>query len=144
MTDRHLASFIARLTDEWAEAAALSIKSTMLQSGHALACNVRYKTDNTAKSTLHRIQVESCTSTFGSECFHPLQERMCQMFTGLPVFFPHRRNKDGTFDSVCLSCSTIVGYHKTQAELDELDKKHKCRPSVIPRYHAPNLPDTPN
>jgi hypothetical protein len=41
-------------------------------------------------------------------------------------FFPHRRNPDGSFTSICLSCCEPVASHKTEEELVELDKKHEC------------------
>ena len=37
-------------------------------------------------------------------------------------FFPHRRNPDGTFNSICLSCLETIAAHKTEEELKELDK----------------------
>lgn len=41
-------------------------------------------------------------------------------------FFPHRRNPDGTFNSICLCCLETVASHKTDEELKELDKQHVC------------------
>jgi hypothetical protein len=46
-------------------------------------------------------------------------------------FFPHRRNKDGSFDSICLKCFATVASHMTQEELKELDKTHVCTDSLL-------------
>jgi hypothetical protein len=41
-------------------------------------------------------------------------------------FFPHRLNKDGTYDSICLQCYATVANARTSAELEEYDVKHVC------------------
>ena len=46
-------------------------------------------------------------------------------------FFPHRRNQDGSFDSICLTCFVTVASHKTKEELKELDKNHVCANSLL-------------
>jgi hypothetical protein len=46
-------------------------------------------------------------------------------------FFPHRRNKDGTFDSICLKCFATVASHMTEEELKEQDKVHVCVSSIL-------------
>jgi hypothetical protein len=46
-------------------------------------------------------------------------------------FFPHRRNRDGSFDSICLKCFATIASHMTQEELDELDKNHTCMNSLL-------------
>ena len=59
------------------------------------------------------------------------------MLGELIVFFPHRRNKDGSFDSICLSCLATVARTNTEAELAEHDRSHICtrlRPKI---YSAP-------
>jgi hypothetical protein len=40
--------------------------------------------------------------------------------------FPHRRNRDGSFDSICLICFATVAHTRTEAELIELDAAHVC------------------
>ena len=47
-------------------------------------------------------------------------------------FFPHRRNKDGSLDSICLKCFATIGSQRTEAELTELDEAHVC--SSTPLY----------
>jgi hypothetical protein len=39
-------------------------------------------------------------------------------------FFPHRRNKDGSFNSICLKCFATIASHMTEEELKEFDKNH--------------------
>jgi len=41
-------------------------------------------------------------------------------------FYPHRRNKDGSYDSICLTCFLTVAFGKSETELTEFDKKHVC------------------
>jgi hypothetical protein len=49
----------------------------------------------------------------------------------LPPYYPHRRNKNGTFDSICLKCFGTVAANKTEDELAELDKRHVCSDSIL-------------
>jgi hypothetical protein len=46
-------------------------------------------------------------------------------------FFPHRRNPDGTFNSICLSCLETIAAHKTEEELKDLDKQHVCNATSL-------------
>ena len=46
-------------------------------------------------------------------------------------FFPHRRNKDGTFNSICLNCFATVASNMTEEELKEQDKEHVCVKSLL-------------
>jgi len=41
-------------------------------------------------------------------------------------FFPHRRNKDGTFNSNCLEYFATVASNMTEVELVHQDKNHVC------------------
>jgi hypothetical protein len=41
--------------------------------------------------------------------------------------YPHRRKKDGSYDSICLTCFVTVAFGKSEAELTEFDKKHICK-----------------
>jgi hypothetical protein len=45
--------------------------------------------------------------------------------------FPHRRNKDGSFDSICLKCFATVASRMTQDQLKEFDQKHVCANSAL-------------
>jgi len=47
------------------------------------------------------------------------------------AYFPHRRNRDGSFDSICLKCFATVASHKTEKELEAEDKGHVCISSAL-------------
>jgi hypothetical protein len=49
----------------------------------------------------------------------------------LITFYPHRRNRDGSFDSICFTCFATVVYAKSEAELVEYDRNHVCLPSTV-------------
>jgi hypothetical protein len=53
------------------------------------------------------------------------------MVLTLPTFFPHRRNKDGSFDSICLKCLLTVASTRVEEDLKPYDKYHVCNPSVL-------------
>jgi hypothetical protein len=42
------------------------------------------------------------------------------------TFYPHRINRDGTFDSICLTCFLTVAHAQTEAELLAYDREHVC------------------
>jgi hypothetical protein len=46
-------------------------------------------------------------------------------------FFPHRRNPDGSFDSICLSCLLTIASHKTEDELVLAEINHVCQTSLL-------------
>ena len=48
------------------------------------------------------------------------------MGTKLGVIYPHRRNRDGSFDSICLICLATVAAGRSEPELVELEKVHVC------------------
>jgi hypothetical protein len=45
----------------------------------------------------------------------------------LITFYPHRRNKDGTFDSICLKCFLTIAHTATEVELLAYDSEHICK-----------------
>jgi hypothetical protein len=47
------------------------------------------------------------------------------------TFYPHKRNKDGSYESVCMNCFQTVGTSQSEEELTELDKAHTCSPSPL-------------
>jgi hypothetical protein len=47
------------------------------------------------------------------------------------VFYPHRANKDGTFDSICLRCFATVARTREEAELVAYDASHVCDYSML-------------
>jgi hypothetical protein len=46
----------------------------------------------------------------------------------LIAFYPHRHNKDGSYDSICLTCFATVSTARTEPELVAHDIKHICEP----------------
>jgi hypothetical protein len=53
------------------------------------------------------------------------------MLGKLSVFYPHRRNKDGSFDSICLGCLETIARTATEAELTAHDITHKCNQAKV-------------
>jgi hypothetical protein len=47
----------------------------------------------------------------------------------LPPFFPHRRNRDGSFDSICLKCLLTIANERSEADLAKHDKSAILLPS---------------
>jgi hypothetical protein len=50
--------------------------------------------------------------------------------------FPHRRNRDGTFDSICGQCFQTVATKATEAELHVAEKDHECKGLELPSKHS--------
>jgi hypothetical protein len=46
-------------------------------------------------------------------------------------FYPHRRNRDGSYDSICLKCLATVARTTTEAELAPYDNIHECSPAMV-------------
>ena len=53
------------------------------------------------------------------------------MVLTLPAVFPHRQNRDGSFDSICLKCLLTIGNERIETELTRHERKHICNPSVL-------------
>jgi hypothetical protein len=47
------------------------------------------------------------------------------------IFFPHRRNRDGSFDSICVTCFATIASAQSDAALAVYDKKHLCDPGRL-------------
>jgi hypothetical protein len=45
--------------------------------------------------------------------------------------FPHRRDRDGLYDSICPNCFATVARSKPEAEMAELEKAHVCNTSYL-------------
>jgi hypothetical protein len=48
----------------------------------------------------------------------------------LPAF-PHRLNRDGSFDSICLTCLLTITNARMEAELATHEQNHVCDPSIL-------------
>jgi hypothetical protein len=63
------------------------------------------------------------------------------------LFYPHRHNMNGTYDSICLTCFATVATTLTEPELAVYDRRHICSQSLLserrlfkpPHSHWPNL-----
>jgi hypothetical protein len=53
------------------------------------------------------------------------------MVDKLIAYSPHRRNRDGSYDSICLSCFATIASGKSEAELWKDDRAHTCKPSTL-------------
>ena len=49
---------------------------------------------------------------------------------GDPALYAHRRNEEGSYDSICRTCFTTVVRSKSEAELAEHEKSHLFDPSL--------------
>ena len=47
---------------------------------------------------------------------------------GDPALYAHRRNEEGSYDSICRTCFATVARSKSEAELAEHEKSHLCDP----------------
>jgi len=53
------------------------------------------------------------------------------MATRTITFYPHRQNRDGSFDSVCLKCFATIANAKEVTELRSYETEHVCIPSML-------------
>jgi hypothetical protein len=51
--------------------------------------------------------------------------------------FPHRRNLDGTYDSICTLCFQTVATEGVESELLEAEKSHVCSTFDLGRITYP-------
>jgi hypothetical protein len=52
--------------------------------------------------------------------------------------YPHRRNNDGTWDSMCKNRFLAIAHGRTESELADSEKTHVCNSSFIAgRGHFP-------
>ena len=47
------------------------------------------------------------------------------------AIFPHRRNRDGSFDSICMTCFRTVATKYKETELNDAEKDHTCERSAV-------------
>jgi hypothetical protein len=59
----------------------------------------------------------------------------------LTAYFPHRHNRDGSYDSICLTCFATVVSARTTRELITPNKEHICNSAtMIQRAYDKTLP----
>jgi hypothetical protein len=49
--------------------------------------------------------------------------------------FPHRRNSDGTVDSICPRCFVTIGTSTCESDLPAIEAAHVCDPALLRYYH---------
>jgi hypothetical protein len=45
--------------------------------------------------------------------------------------YPHRKNKDGSYDSICLTCFLTVSHAQSETELKKQEEAHVCAASLL-------------
>ncbi len=53
------------------------------------------------------------------------------MASKLTCRFPHRHNKDGSHDSICISCYATVASVRNEAELAQYEQDHVCNMAFL-------------
>jgi len=46
-------------------------------------------------------------------------------------FRPHRKNRDGSYDSICLRCFATIATARREEDLIGPDRGHVCRPATL-------------
>jgi hypothetical protein len=50
--------------------------------------------------------------------------------------FPHRRNQNGFYDSICGNCFVTIGSRNTEDELEPMEKAHICDQTLLDQRKA--------
>jgi len=45
--------------------------------------------------------------------------------------YPHRQNKDGSYESICMTCFLTISHANTETELKGQEEAHLCLPSLV-------------
>jgi hypothetical protein len=45
--------------------------------------------------------------------------------------FFHRANQDGSFDTICYRCLTVVAAEKKEIDLERFEQEHICEPHLV-------------
>jgi hypothetical protein len=56
--------------------------------------------------------------------------------------YPHRKNRNGSYDSICMQCFATISSKKNETDLAEDEKKHVCAQSQLSKRGAPTLSRT--
>jgi hypothetical protein len=59
-----------------------------------------------------------------------------------PNKFPRRRNKDGSYDSICLRCFATVARSKVNEEIPQGEQVHVCDSSFLAERGHFTRPET--
>jgi len=47
------------------------------------------------------------------------------------AIFPHRQNKDGSYESICPHCYLTVATEQSEGELKALEQQHVCHSALL-------------
>jgi hypothetical protein len=47
------------------------------------------------------------------------------------ALYPHRKNRDGSYDSICPACFTTIARSKIEVELGAFERGHICDSSFL-------------
>jgi hypothetical protein len=50
--------------------------------------------------------------------------------------FAHRRNDDGSFDSICPRCIQTIAHCACEPDLQNAEDSHVCNPSIVEHYRG--------
>ena len=50
--------------------------------------------------------------------------------------FAHRRNDDGTYDSICPTCFRTIAQSARELDLHNAEDSHVCNPSLVEHYRG--------
>ncbi len=60
------------------------------------------------------------------------------MTTARNALYPHRRNYDGSFDSICRICFATAAHAQYEDALAEQEEKHSCDQSILASREMPS------
>jgi hypothetical protein len=55
---------------------------------------------------------------------------------GKSTHYPHRRNEDGSYDSICTACYATVASSWPEEALAEFESAHTCDSTLLPERGA--------
>ena len=67
------------------------------------------------------------------ETVYEIFQRICTVVSDVehtqirPISFTHRKNSDGSIDSICRSCFLVVGRAFKEGDLEYLELRHVCQ-----------------
>jgi hypothetical protein len=61
----------------------------------------------------------------------------------VPRIYPHRRNADGSYDSICLTCFQTASHAASEAALATQDSTHVCSLSLLSQRGTTKLDSSP-
>ena len=72
---------------------------------------------------------------------HLLEESAMAAISPMRPKFVHRRNQDGTLDSICRECFITVATSRREVDLERSERTHACDPWTVDRFKKLAKPD---